>query len=138
MREQNRNLVVRVATALVLFPITFSVAWIALPARTLRGLVPVALALGLLAAGDVRGARAAACTPSPTRLCLLGGRFAATLTWSSEADRVDAHVEVARPARIGVRVVEPVVGAAALGARDGGRGDGAGLPAPAGALGTTH
>lgn len=37
----------------------------------------LAMLLGVVTAGEVR----AACTPSETRLCLLDGRFAATLSW---------------------------------------------------------
>lgn len=51
------------------------------PARRLARLrVSAALALALIVPGTAGSARAA-CTPSPTRLCLLGGRFAATLNW---------------------------------------------------------
>jgi len=48
-----------------------------------RASARLAVAVAALAFPVARaeGATSAACSPSPTRLCLLGGRFAATLSW---------------------------------------------------------
>lgn len=54
------------------------------PRRRPRGRLRTAIALGGVLAFSAPGpprVAAAACTPSATRLCLLGGRFAATLAW---------------------------------------------------------
>ncbi len=51
------------------------------PRRGRLGRLRTAIALGWALAALAPTRAAAACTPSATRLCLLGGRFAATLTW---------------------------------------------------------
>ncbi|MEI8358280.1 MAG: hypothetical protein WCH13_07330 [Deltaproteobacteria bacterium] len=55
----------------------------------------IALLLLLLAGPAVRAADAL-CSPSPTRLCLLGGRFSATLRWDDGSGAHDALVAAPR------------------------------------------
>ena len=44
-------------------------------------------------AADLEATPLALCSPSPTRLCLLGGRFSATLRWDDGSGAHDAHLQ---------------------------------------------